>query len=333
MKKSDTEQEQPGLEENKVPDSQSKRELDRELQELAEKEHQEEIYYEERRRERHERNLKRKKRQIRNRNLALIITALAVLGGVGYFYREQTGLKDGMETLVAKVRDLVPDKNSGKESKAAEELAKVDQSTESIENPDINTEEAADSSDSTDSSEKDSTASESDSESVDSTDDKASAENSSTDSSDSTDASDDSSSSEDTKTTTVDKQLVIYVGDEASDGSRYVTVDNKHIYTMSADTLSAVIDKAPSDLWSLIVNYLSVKNLDQLQVTYGGATNTVNVSRETSKDDDGNDKETTTYQLDGKEIESTTFTTFYNKLINMAGQKRLTVIHRLQTRR
>ena len=36
MKKSDTEQEQPGLEENKVPDSQSKRELDRELQELAE---------------------------------------------------------------------------------------------------------------------------------------------------------------------------------------------------------------------------------------------------------------------------------------------------------
>lgn len=181
-----------------------------------------------------------------------------------------------------------------------------------------------DSSDSTDSSEKDSTASESDSESVDSTDDKASAENSSTDSSDSTDASDDSSSSEDTKTTTVDKQLVIYVGDEASDGSRYVTVDNKHIYTMSADTLSAVIDKAPSDLWSLIVNYLSVKNLDQLQVTYGGATNTVNVSRETSKDDDGNDKETTIYQLDGKEIESTTFTTFYNKLINMAGQKRLT---------
>ena len=37
MKKSDTEQEQPGLEENKVPDSRSKREFDRELQELAEK--------------------------------------------------------------------------------------------------------------------------------------------------------------------------------------------------------------------------------------------------------------------------------------------------------
>ena len=145
---------------------------------------------------------------------------------------------------------------------------------------------------SSDSSESDSTASESDSKDTQG------------DEADSTDASDDSSSSEDTKTTTVDKQLVIYVGDEAGDGSRYVTVDNKQIYTMSTDTLSAVIDKTPSDLWSLIVNYLSVKNLDQLQVTYGGTTNTVNVSRE--------------------DIESTTFTTFYNKLTNMAGQKRLT---------
>ena len=163
-----------------------------------------------------------------------------------------------------------------------------------------------DSTDSTESGENDSTASESDSENSDTTD------------------TDSSSEDADSKTTTVDKQLVIYVGDEAGDGSRYVTVDNKQIYTMLTDTLSAVIDKTPSDLWSLIVNYLSVKNLDQIQVTYGETTNTVNVSRETSTDDDGNEKETTTYQLDGEEIESTTFTTFYNKLINMAGQKRLT---------
>ena len=163
-----------------------------------------------------------------------------------------------------------------------------------------------DSTDSTEPGENDSTASESDSENSDTTD------------------TDSSSEDADSKTTTVDKQLVIYVGDEAEDGSRYVTVDNKQIYTMLTDTLSAVIDKTPSDLWSLIVNYLSVKNLDQLQVTYGETTNTVNVSRETSTDDDGNEKETTTYQLNGGEIESTTFTTFYNKLINMAGQKRLT---------
>ena len=163
-----------------------------------------------------------------------------------------------------------------------------------------------DSTDSTESGENDSTASESNSESSDTTD------------------TDSSSEDADSKTTTVDKQLVIYVGDEAGDGSRYVTVDNKQIYTMSTDTLSAVIDKTPSDLWSLIVNYLSVKNLDQLQVTYGETTSTVNVSRETSTDDDGNDTETVTYKLNGSDLDETTFTTFYNKLINMTVQKRLT---------
>ena len=38
-----------------------------------------------------------------------------------------------------------------------------------------------------------------------------------------------------------------------------ITIDNKQVYTMSTDTLSAIIDKKASDLWSLIVNYQSVK--------------------------------------------------------------------------
>ena len=159
----------------------------------------------------------------------------------------------------------------------------------------------------------------------DSIDSTASDDSSSGDSSESEDVADSSADTGDSaETTTVDKQLVIYVGDNADDGSRYVTIDNKQVYTMSTDTLSAIIDKKASDLWSLIVNYQSVKTLDQLQVTYAGDTHTVNVSRETSTDDDGNETETTTYKLDGNEIDSTTFTTFYNKLVNMAGQKRLT---------
>ena len=187
--------------------------------------------------------------------------------------------------------------------------------------------------DSSDESESDSEASESVTEDdTDSTEDTsgdgidstASDDGSSGDSSESEAAADSSDDGDSTETTTVDKQLVIYVGDNADDGSRYVTVDNKQVYTMSTDTLSAIIDKKASDLWSLIVNYQSVKTLDQLQVTYAGDAHTVNVSRETSTDDDGNETETTTYKLDENEIDSTTFTTFYNKLVNMAGQKRLT---------
>lgn len=108
MKKSDTEQDTSVLEEKIVPERQTDEELDKELQKIEEENRREEQYYEERRRERHERNLKRKKRQIRNRNLALIITALVILGGVGYYFRDQLGLQDKAEMLVAKAKEVIP---------------------------------------------------------------------------------------------------------------------------------------------------------------------------------------------------------------------------------
>ena len=123
----------------------------------------------------------------------------------------------------------------------------------------------------------------------------------------------------------VDAQLVIKVGNVADDGNRYVMVnDSNEVYTMSEDTLSALTDKSEEDFWDMTVSYVSVNNLATLKMNYQGEDHKVNVSRETSEDEDGNETETVTYKLDGTEIDSTTFTTFYNKLINMAAQKRLT---------
>ena len=118
MKKSDTEQtDRSVLNGNRFSHEDTAGELDRELQEIEEESRREEQFYEQRRKERHERILRRRKRQIRNRNLALIITALAVLGALGYFYGDRIGLKKGMETLVAQVKDLIPQKDTS-ESKA-----------------------------------------------------------------------------------------------------------------------------------------------------------------------------------------------------------------------
>ena len=165
----------------------------------------------------------------------------------------------------------------------------------------------------------------------------------------------------------VEKQLVIYVGDEI-DGNRYVKVnDSKQVYTIPETSLTDIVDKNISDFYSLTVNYLTVNNLDSLEVQSEDGTHTVQVTRETVKNIEDNtednagsgkeeegsgdteedaadtDKEnedaaentsdekteteeekTISYALDGKEIEETVFTTFYNKLINMAGQERLT---------
>ena len=155
----------------------------------------------------------------------------------------------------------------------------------------------------------------------------------------------DTDSEEEVETEVVDRELVIQVGDESSDGGRYVRVnDSNEIYTISEDTLDTFLGKTAADFWDLTVSYLSVNNLETLDINYKGDVYTVNVSRETSSEEEESCDETDvdnstddsaedasssatvtlSYKLNGAELDSATFTTFYNKLINLAAQKRLT---------
>lgn len=226
--------------------------------------------------------------------------------------------------------------------------------------------------------EKDSPDSENEAETGDNDATEASIEEDSTDSettekSSETEADTNTESAEETEEETtemVDRQLVIEIGDQSSDGGRYVRVNGSNeIYTISEDSLDTFIGKTDVDFWDMTVSYLSVNNLDSLKVDYKNSEYTVNVSRETSEDEDAEEAEDTadenatdetsdedsdvtstttdgsdatdstgstdstastasvtlSYDLDGQKLEdSTTFTTFYNKLINMAAQKRLT---------
>ena len=133
--------------------------------------------------------------------------------------------------------------------------------------------------------------------------------------------------SEEAETKTVDKEITIYVGDETG-SDRYVKEnDSKEVYTITEDSLTDILDSTVSDFYSLSVNYLSVNSLDSLEVKTPDGDHTVTVTRETTKDSDDEDAEETTtvsYKLDGADLDDTTFTTFYNKLINMTAQQRLT---------
>ena len=129
---------------------------------------------------------------------------------------------------------------------------------------------------------------------------------------------------EQSETITVEKQIVIHIGDETPDESRYVSVnDNTAVYTVSNESLSNIIDMDESNFWDLTVCYLSVNQLSSIKVSYNGTENTVDVSSETSETEDGEEKESISYKLDGSSLESTEFTSFYNKLINMTGVRRL----------
>lgn len=137
----------------------------------------------------------------------------------------------------------------------------------------------------------------------------------------------DDSSETEAETKTVEKEITIYVGDETG-SDRYVKVDDSNeVYTIAEDSMTDILDSTASDFYSLSVNYLAVNNLDSLEVKTTDSDHTVTVTRETTKDSDDEDAEETTtvsYKLDGTELEDTIFTTFYNKLINMTAQQRLT---------
>jgi len=181
------------------------------------------------------------------------------------------------------------------------------------------------------------------------------------DTSEDADVSDEDSSEDEQETQTVEKTLTIYVGDETGD-DRYVKVDDsKEVYTITKDSLTDILDSTMSDFYNLSVSYVSVNDLDSLEVQSADGDHTINVVTETvkaededttddtdsdttdesstetsdesstdtdssdaSSSDDEEETTTTTYKLDGKDLDESTFTTFYNKLINMTAQERLT---------
>ena len=181
------------------------------------------------------------------------------------------------------------------------------------------------------------------------------------DTSEDADASDEDSSEDEQETQTVEKTITIYVGDETGD-DRYVKVDDsKEVYTITKDSLTDILDSTMSDFYNLSVSYVSVNDLDSLEVQSADGDHTINVVTETvkaededttddtdsdttdesstetsdesstdtdssdeSSSDDEEETTTTTYKLDGEDLDESTFTIFYNKLINMTAQERLT---------
>ena len=139
--------------------------------------------------------------------------------------------------------------------------------------------------------------------------------------------------SEEEKTAETEKQLVIYVGGE-TEGSRYVKVnDSNQVYTVTEEALTEILDKKASDFYSLTVSYLSLNNLQNLEIKSKEGTHQIEIEktsvgnesedRQEAEESSSDAEEETAYKLDGKETDETAFTTFYNKLINMTGQERL----------
>lgn len=305
--------------------------------------------------------------------LGTALSSMAYASYVNYNCSEdqlsQYGLDKPYAEITVDYQEEVEKESADTENEAengTEDVSEVSEDENQVdENTDSENAESSSADDNTDDSAAENSGNVEDSD----TDEKESGEADESDITDSDSAESTESSEEDAEPEKemVDRELVIQVGDQSSDGGRYVRVnDSNEIYTISEDSLDTFLGKTYSDFWDLTVSYLSVNNLDTLDVNYEGKDYIVNVSRETSEDDttedsssDASDENTATddsttstettaadtessddsssdsnttssasvtlsYTLNGNDLDSTTFTTFYNKLINMVGQKRLT---------
>ena len=305
--------------------------------------------------------------------LSTALSSMAYASYVNYNCSEDQLSQYGLDKPYAKItvdyQEEVEKESTDTENEAENGTGDVSEVSEDESQVDENTDSEDAESSSADDNTGDSAAENSGNVEDSDTDEKESGEADESDITDSDSAESTESSEEDAEPEKemVDRELVIQVGDQSSDGGRYVRVnDSNEIYTISEDSLDTFLGKTYSDFWDLTVSYLSVNNLDTLDVNYEGKDYIVNVSRETSEDDttedsssDASDESTATddsttstettaadtessddsssdsnttssasvtlsYTLNGNDLDSTTFTTFYNKLINMVGQKRLT---------
>lgn len=142
------------------------------------------------------------------------------------------------------------------------------------------------------------------------------------DSEDSEDSSSSSSaSSVDDADNSVEKSLILSVGDKSGDGNYYVNVDgSKDVHTMSQETLDSILGQKGVDYWDMTVSYITKDNLTGLTVIYKGDKNVIEKKSAETTDEDSNTE--TTFQSDGKEIDAENFDIFFNKMTGLAAQKK-----------
>ena len=131
------------------------------------------------------------------------------------------------------------------------------------------------------------------------------------------------SSSSETTTVTVEKDLVLYVGNANEDGgSYYVKLDGSNeVHLMTASNVETFTGKKASDFWNMYIGMENVSDLTSLDITYNGETKTyVRHVKEKKDDDSDSTTQEISYICGDETIDKSTFTTFYSSLIGLKAQ-------------
>lgn len=114
---------------------------------------------------------------------------------------------------------------------------------------------------------------------------------------------------------------VSYVSSNDLDSLEVQSADGDHTINVVTETVKAEDEDTTDDTDS---DTTDSDTTDESSTETSDESSTDTDSSDESSSDDEEETTTTTYKLDGEDLDESTFTTFYNKLINMTAQERLT---------
>ena len=142
-------------------------------------------------------------------------------------------------------------------------------------------------------------------------------------SSSSSDSSAVSSSSSEEEPEMVEKEVTLYIGNQDTDGNYYVRLDgSSQVNTVSADTISTILDSDSISYWDTSIGYEYVKNMKSIQVTYQGEMKTIERTAEETEDEEGNTEETVTYTSGETTLDSDKVETFLSGMVSITAQSK-----------
>ncbi|MCI5901324.1 MAG: DUF4340 domain-containing protein [Blautia sp.] len=117
------------------------------------------------------------------------------------------------------------------------------------------------------------------------------------------------------------EKFVFYVGNQDENDNYYVRLgDSMQVHTVRQEYLEDFVESKPESFWSLSYSFVSIGDLECLEVTCAGKTYRMD------RKDDSSSLEDTIWQVNGQSADTKQFTDFYYACVSVTAQERLNEI-------
>ena len=121
---------------------------------------------------------------------------------------------------------------------------------------------------------------------------------------------------------TVVVTLVLEIGAQTEDGTGYYVREQgtDQVNILDSDTAQYFLNITASSFENMDIAYISLDQVSAVDITCDGKTMTIEVTRSTQTDEEGNEETVNSYFINGAEVEATDFTSLYSELLSISGE-------------